>query len=93
MSSIEELERRLAALETKVAEEAELRAAVDRDQSELGSKIRATHHLVQALAITQSEQTETLEAIQRTMRTKFDEHGRLLKRIIDMLGKLIQQGE
>lgn len=60
MKSYEELEQRVEALERRVAEEAELRAAVDRDLADQGATIRATHHLVQALAITQGQHTQTL---------------------------------
>jgi len=63
MSELDELERRVAALEERVGMEAGLRASVDRDLADLGSKIRATHHLVQALAITQSEHTNKLDHI------------------------------
>lgn len=63
MASLEEIERRLAALERRVDEEAGLRAAVDQDQADQGSRIRAMHHLVQAVAITQSDQGDKLERL------------------------------
>jgi hypothetical protein len=53
-------EERLAALEARVAGEADLRAAVDRDLATVSERQRAANHLIQALSITQGEHTETL---------------------------------
>lgn len=53
-------EERLAALEARVAAEADLRAAVDRDLATVSERQRAANHLIQALSITQGEHTETL---------------------------------
>lgn len=58
MSTVEE---RLAALERRVEMESGLRASADRDLSDIATSVRAQRHLVQALSITQSEQTEVLE--------------------------------
>lgn len=60
MSDLEDLRERLAALEATVRQQADLRAAVDRDQADMGSRVAATHHLVQALAITQSDHGDKL---------------------------------
>ena len=62
MSDLNELERRIAAIEERVALEASMRAALDGDLANLDAKVRATHHLVQALSITQSEHTRLLES-------------------------------
>jgi hypothetical protein len=53
-------DERLAALESRVSAEADLRAAVDRDVATLSERQRAANHLIQALSITQGEHTETL---------------------------------
>lgn len=89
--TLEELAERLARLEARVEREAQLRAAVDRDVADQGAEISATHHLVQALAITQSQHTGRLEALA----AKVDAHSLALARveagvgrIIDMLGRL-----
>lgn len=87
MSGIEELERRLAALERKVAEEAGLRAAVDRDQSDHGASIKATHHLVQALAITQSDQTMRMERLEGKIDALTDASTRILMLLRTLVGR------
>ncbi|MGQ0464784.1 MAG: hypothetical protein ACT4QG_05630 [Sporichthyaceae bacterium] len=60
MPSKKSLAARVDALETRMDMEAGLRASVDRDVSDHGDAIRATHHLVRALSITQGEHTRTL---------------------------------
>ncbi len=57
--SNEELAARIAAVEARLDMEAGLRASVDRDVADHGAAIRATHHLVRSLAITQGEHTQT----------------------------------
>jgi hypothetical protein len=61
MATIEELERRLAALEECLGMEAGLRASQDRDLASLAAGQRAANHLLQALSITQGEHTLALE--------------------------------
>ena len=53
-------EKRLAALELKVGEEARLRAIMDKDQSDLAVKIDANTGLIQALRDTQKDHTRML---------------------------------
>ena len=53
-------EERLAALEARVAGEADLRAAVDRDLATVSERQRAANHLIQTLSLTQNEHTATL---------------------------------
>lgn len=88
MSTMEELEARIAALEARVGEEARLRASVDRDVADHQAKIAATHHLVQALSITQSQQTEEL----RLIRQSLEHQDGLLLRTISMLQELLRRG-
>jgi hypothetical protein len=57
--------RRMAAVEAQLGMQANLRAAGDRDLSDLTQKVRAIHHLVQALAITQAEHTQTFEQLRQ----------------------------
>ncbi len=61
MSELEELRARVDALEALVR-------GVDRDQSDNSAAIRATHHLVQALAITQGQHTEWLTELREGQR-------------------------
>jgi chromosome segregation ATPase len=64
-------EKRLAALELKVAEEARLRAIMDRDQSDLTSKITANTRLLQAVGTTQGEHSRMLTRLEsRTARVE-----------------------
>lgn len=55
------LEERVAALEQQVAEEARLRASVDRDLADVGPSMRAMRYLIQAISITQGDHTTKLE--------------------------------
>jgi hypothetical protein len=81
MSEFNELERRIAALEAQVGMEAGLRASGDRDLADVKTSLRATNHLVQALAITQSQHTEALANLQSGV-----DH------IIALLNRLIDEG-
>ena len=54
-------EERLTALEERMDMESGLRASIDRDLSALAQGQRAMNHMLQALAITQSEHTQALE--------------------------------
>jgi hypothetical protein len=72
---LDELRGQVAALASEVAElqltvrhEAGLRAAVDRDQADQGARISATHHLVQAIAITQGQHDDKLTRMEGIMR-------------------------
>jgi hypothetical protein len=57
---LEDLARRLTALELRVEQEAGLRGSLDRDHSALELSLRSQGLLLQALAVTQSEHTATL---------------------------------
>jgi hypothetical protein len=57
------LEDRVRAIEERLSMESGLRAAGDRDLSDLGATVRAQHHLVQALSITQGQHTEALRQL------------------------------
>ena len=83
------LEERVAALEERLEMEAGLRASGDRDQASLARTARAQHHLIQALAITQSEHTDLLRAHGDAIEALRTEHGAKLNQIITMLGRLL----
>lgn len=87
MSELDELRERVGALEIRVDQEARLRAQVDRDQSDQGAKIAATHHLVQALAITQSQHGEVLREIKESL-LRQDE---VLLRVVSMLREVLDR--
>lgn len=81
MPSNDELAARMAALQARMDLEAGLRASVDRDVAGHGAAIRATHHVVQALAITQGEHTQTLARHGQSLSLAHDK----LDRIIGLL--------
>jgi hypothetical protein len=87
VSDIEDLRARMTALEATVAEQSRLRAAVDYDQADMGSKVRAMHHLVQALSITQSEHGERLSRIESTLMSL--KQGQ--EKIVTLLNHLIER--
>lgn len=62
-----DLGARVAALEERVADEAGLRAAVDRDLSTLVLKVSATQAMVQALHFTQQEHGQRFERLEAGM--------------------------
>lgn len=100
MSSLEELEARLTALETRVAQEADLRAHVDRDQADLVETVKATNHVVQALHITQQQHTrkiedliERIESLRAEMTARFDQVSGGLDHIASMMTTLINREE
>lgn len=59
-TSLEDLARRLTVLEQRMDQESGLRASQDRDLGDMAQSLRAQNMLIQALAITQSQQTEIL---------------------------------
>ena len=63
MSEYEELAVRVAALEERLDQEAGLRASQDRDLSSIERTARAQQHLLQALALTQSEHNEKIDRL------------------------------
>ncbi|OLZ66542.1 hypothetical protein AV521_26960 [Streptomyces sp. IMTB 2501] len=87
MSELEELRRRLEALEARVDEVAEQQAATrhlavnsDRDVAALQEQRRADMQLMQALRQTQLEHTKTLE-----------EHGKLLGALVSGQVAMMEQ--
>lgn len=61
---LDDIRRRLNALETRMDSEAGLRAMVDLDQAALTARFDAQDHLLRALAITQSEHTKRLTRLE-----------------------------
>ncbi len=87
------LEERVAALEQQVREQSTLRAAQDGDLSTVTAGLRAANNLLQALALTQSDQTAVLGEhtavlgeIKAEMRAGFGA-------LTTLLTTLIEQGE
>jgi len=60
MSGLEDLERRVTAVEERLNMESRLRASADRDLADVTQALRAQQQSIQALAITQSQHTGTL---------------------------------
>lgn len=88
MSSLEELEVRIAAIEGRLGVESGLRASGDRDLADLGQTLRAQQHTIQALAITQSQHNDKLDRHEQSLSAA---HGKL-DQIISMLGQLLDEG-
>jgi peptidoglycan hydrolase CwlO-like protein len=63
VADLEDVARRLAALEERVEQEAGLRASLDRDHSALELALRSQGMLLQALAVTQSEHGVKLDRL------------------------------
>jgi hypothetical protein len=85
MSNLEELERRIAAIEDRLGVESGLRASGDRDLGDMAQTLRAQQHTIQALAITQSQHNEKLDRHEDSLAAA---HGKL-DRIITMLDRLL----
>lgn len=88
MGSLEELERRIAAVEERLSIESGLRASGDRDLADMAQTLRAQQHTIQALAITQSQHNEKLDRHEASLTAA---HGKL-DQIIAMLGRLLDEG-
>jgi len=76
------VDSRLGTLETRVAEQANLRAQMDEDMSELRVEFRAQRTLLQALHDTQQEHSATLSehgAMLREHSATLSEHGVMLR--------------
>jgi len=80
---VSDLEQRVKAIEDRLSLEAELRASVDSDLSDIAQSQRAAGHLIQALAITQSQHGETLAAHSGSLRNAH----RKLDLIVTMLNR------
>lgn len=96
MTSLDELAARVVALEEQALVNAQVRAAIDGDLAEAMSKLRAMHHLTQAVSITQAEQTAKLEALRedvRDIRTALGRHGGYLQEIALSLRELLNREE
>jgi hypothetical protein len=85
MSSRDELERRIAAIEDRLSVESGLRASGDRDLGDMAQTLRAQQHTIQALAITQSQHNEKLDRHEESLTAA---NGKL-DRIITMLDRLL----
>ncbi|HEX2418675.1 MAG TPA: hypothetical protein VHJ83_11230 [Micromonosporaceae bacterium] len=88
MSSLEELERRIAAIEDRLNVESGLRASGDRDLADMAQTLRAQQHTIQALAITQSQHNEKLDRHEASLSAALGK----LDQIIGMLGRLLDEG-
>jgi Tfp pilus assembly protein PilN len=84
----EDLGRRMAALEERLDVEAGLRAGGDRDLSDLAQTLRAQQHTIQALSITQSQHNDQLVRVETAVTVIRDQHGAALQQIIAMLDRL-----
>lgn len=84
MSSLDELERRIAAIEERLGVESGLRASGDRDLADMAQTPRAQQHTIQAPAITQSQHDEKLDRHKASLTAA---HAKL-DQIIAMLGRL-----
>ncbi len=80
MSDLDDLRARIEALEAVVG-------GVDRNQSDNSAAIQATHHLVQALAITQGQHHEWLQQTRRDL----TELRAGQSKIVDLLTQLIDR--
>jgi phage shock protein A len=89
MSNLEELERRIAAIEKRLSVESGLRASGDRDLSDMAQTLRAQQHTIQALAITQSQHNEKLDRHEASLSAA---HGKL-DQIITMISRLLGEGD
>jgi hypothetical protein len=85
MSSLEELEQRITAIEDRLGVEAGLRASGDRDLGDMAQTLRAQQHTIQALAITQSQHNEKLDRHEDSLTAAHVK----LDRIITMLDRLL----
>ncbi len=89
MSSLEELERRIAAIEDRIGVESGLRASGDRDLADMAQTLRAQQHTIHALAITQSQHNEKLDRHEDSLSAA---HGKL-DRITAMLDRLLDTNQ
>ena len=80
------LEERVTAIEERLRTESGLRAAGDRDLGEMAQTVRAQHHLIQALSITQSQHTELLRAQGDAIDALQRDHGAKLEQVTVTLG-------
>ena len=87
-------EMRLSSLEVIVRNEATLRAAMDRDISDIKLEQRAQRGLLQAVANTQSEHTARLTAIETDMTEVKDRLGNVENRLGNVENRLgnVEQG-
>ncbi|KAB1920645.1 hypothetical protein F8271_31595, partial [Micromonospora sp. ALFpr18c] len=85
MSSLDDLERRITAIEERLHMEAGLRASGDRDLASITAHVRTQTHLVQALSITQVEHTTALRELGETVAALRQDHSAKLDQIITML--------
>jgi hypothetical protein len=87
VNTVEELERRIAAIEQRLGVESELRASGDRDLADIAQTLRAQQHTIQALAITQAQHNFKLDQHEETLASAHNK----LDQIIVMLSRLSSQ--
>lgn len=87
------LEERVAALERQVREQSTLRAQQDGDLSTLTSGLRAANNLLQALALTQSDQSTVLGEHTTALAEIRGEMQAGFAALTTLLTTLIEQGE
>jgi hypothetical protein len=94
VANLEELEQRLAAVEERLGLEAGMRASQDRDLASLKTELRSANNLLQALALTQSDQTRMLTGLEASVADHGDRLLRIeggVQAIVSMLETLITQ--
>jgi hypothetical protein len=84
-----DIEARLSAVEERLGMQEGLRASQDRDVSDMRDSLRAQTHLIQALAITQGQHTQSLERVFE----RLDDVDAASLRIIGMLRELLDRGQ
>jgi hypothetical protein len=96
MSEYDALERRIAAIESRLDMEAGLRASMDRDLADVKVWTHQNTRMLQAVERTQSEHTETLrEQTERldAIEGSLTEVRTGVNRIVIMLDRLIERDE
>lgn len=96
MSDLDDLRRQLAQLQEQVQMEAGLRAGADTDLSRISTRSDPARHLLQALALTQSEQADVLrDHTDRLVRLeqKADAAAQQLQVITSLLNGLIDKAD
>ncbi|MFI5895465.1 hypothetical protein ACIA5D_35760 [Actinoplanes sp. NPDC051513] len=66
--TLEQLEQRLNALEERMGERTGFDAGQDRDLRSMASALSSQNHVLEALAISELQHTESLAALKREMR-------------------------
>jgi len=94
VTSLEELEARVAALEQRLATQTQVWTEADTDLGSLAAHVRSQTTLIQALALTQTEHTRLLEQHGRALAghtATLDLHTRALSGIESLLEKILRR--